>query len=116
MGTQPCLSPLRLPFRHARGKVAQPHHKAVSDVLGFVSLSDGFYLAGPFLVIVSFVGRRSGSHTNHATSAYRLRLPSAAESAVEQYKGERFTLLRIYQVQLRCKQIRIRGKHFEIAC
>jgi len=28
MGTQPCLSPLRLPFRHARGKLAQPHHKA----------------------------------------------------------------------------------------
>jgi hypothetical protein len=28
MGTQPCLSPLRLPFRHARGKLAQPHHNS----------------------------------------------------------------------------------------
>ena len=49
MGTQPCLSPLRLPFRHAREKLAQPHHKASSDDLRFVGQADDFHTAGASL-------------------------------------------------------------------
>ena len=44
MGTQPCLSPLRLPFRHARWKLATAHHKASSNDPRFVSQTDDLHI------------------------------------------------------------------------
>ena len=52
--------------------------------------------------------------TRLSRANYQLRLPAAAECAVELHKSERFPLLGTHEIQLRSVQIRICREYFEI--